>query len=92
MSWPESVRECLRRNAIDEMPAPYRKKIKPAHRIALAMMDRAQDPDNRTGVAAAIEIADRTEGKMAQKTENVSASLEDAIREVYERIRARGER
>lgn len=42
--------------------------------------------------SAAAEIADRTEGKVTQKTENVTAGLEDAIREVHARILARREK
>jgi hypothetical protein len=59
--------------------------------IARALLMRADHPENRTGVAAAIEIADRTEGKVTQKTENVATGLEEAIREVHERIKARRE-
>lgn len=91
LSWPPEVVHAYLRGDPKSIPAKYQRRLKTAHMIARALLMRADDPDNRTGVAAAIEIADRTEGKVTQKTENVTAGLEEAIREVHERIKARRE-
>lgn len=64
LSWPREVKIAFLAGDLDAMPDVYRRKLKAAHDAARGLLLRVEDPENRTGVSAAVEIADRTEGKV----------------------------
>lgn len=90
LAWDVAVVVELGKKGLEgNIPDEYRRKIKPAHLIAAARFACASDKKSLGGTAAAIEIADRTEGKVTQKTQDVTMNVESAAREVYERIQSR---
>lgn len=69
LSWPREVKAAFLAGEEKAMPAAYRSKLKSAHDVAKAMLLRSEDPENRTGVSATVEIANRTEGSVKNVTQ-----------------------
>lgn len=70
LSWPleEVVKPLLEEGLEAKIPAAYRRRLKPAHLVALGRLRAASDSENRVGVASAEHLADRTEGKVVTPT------------------------
>jgi len=80
LSWPlEVVQELLEDGLEAKVPAFYRKRLKPAHLVALARLRAASDSENRSGVASAEHLADRTEGKVKSTLEVQSNTLAELV-------------
>lgn len=77
LSWPlEEVVKPLLEDGLDaKVPAAYRRRLKPAHLVAIARLKAASDSENRSGVASAEHLADRTEGKVKATLELQGNSL-----------------
>ncbi len=78
LSWPIAVVSLLMEEGLEAkgIPAKYRRRLKPAHLVALGRLRAASDAENRTGVASAEHLADRTEGKVSSpSTVGVSGAL-----------------
>lgn len=76
LSWPLDVVQKLLEKGLDaKVPAFYRKRLKPAHLVALGRLRAASDSENRSGVASAEHLADRTEGKVKNTFELEGNSL-----------------
>lgn len=80
LSWPLEVVEKLLAEGLEaDVPAFYRKRLKPAHLVALARLKAAADAENRSGVASAEHLADRTEGKVKSTLEVQSNTLAELV-------------
>jgi hypothetical protein len=77
LSWPleEVVKPLLEEGLNAMIPEDYRRRLKPAHLVALARLRAASDSENRSGVASAEHLADRTEGKVKATLELEGNSL-----------------
>ena len=80
LSWPLEVVQLLLEEGLEaKVPAFYRKRLKPAHLVALARLRAAADSENRSGVASADHLADRTEGKVKSTLEVQSNTLAELV-------------
>ena len=70
LSWPleEVVKPLLAEGLEAKIPAAYRRRLKAAHLVAIGRLRAAADEENRSGVASAEHLADRTEGKVMNPT------------------------
>lgn len=70
LSWPleEVVKPLLAEGLEAKIPAVYRRRLKAAHLVAIGRLRAAADEENRSGVASAEHLADRTEGKVVNPT------------------------
>jgi hypothetical protein len=70
LSWPleEVVKPLLAEGLEAKIPAAYRRRLKTAHLVAIGRIRAAADAENRSGVASAEHLADRTEGKVVNLT------------------------
>ena len=80
LSWPLEVVQLLLEEGLDaKVPTFYRKRLKPAHLVALARLRAAADSENRSGVASAEHLADRTEGTVKNTLEVQSTTLAELV-------------
>ncbi len=77
LSWPleEVVKPLLAEGLDAKIPAAYRRRLKAAHLVAIGRLRAAADSENRSGVASAEHLADRTEGKVKATLELQGNSL-----------------
>lgn len=76
LSWPLDVVKPLLDKGLDaQIPEDYRRRLKTAHLVALGRIRAASDAENRSGVASAEHLADRTEGKVKNTLELEGNSL-----------------